>query len=455
VSTQHRDQLDLTTKLDRIEQRSKQNPQEVFNNVGHVIDKNLLRICFYSLNGKKAVGIDGVTKKQYEEGLEERLEDLLTRIRRGAYRPKAARIVEIPKTDGTKRPLAISCTEDKLVQDAVRRILERIYEPIFLDSSHGFRRRRGCDTALVALDKALGNWRDCGAVLEIDLRRYFNSISHENLIRILRSKITDERFIRLVINLLKTPTQTEDGPKMNERGSPQGSIASPWLANIYLHYVLDLWFEKINKEQYGGRAQMVRYVDDGVFVLPSLRDAENLRAQLAQRLAQFGIELHEGKTRLMRAGKREASWHAMTGRGRLPSFTFLGFIHVWGRARNRRTGHIFWRIKRQTDPQRFRKKVAEMREAIKKHRHDRMLLHRVSQIVRGYLNYFGINDNGWRCKRFKDEVLQILYRELNRRSQKRGVTWCKLKKALKRVDYPFNIHLKSLFFDWKNTHYQV
>ncbi|MBF0315844.1 MAG: hypothetical protein HQK52_20650 [Oligoflexia bacterium] len=234
MSTQHRDNTNLQTKLDRVKQRSQQDRGIVFNNLGHLIDLDMLRRCHHGLDGSKAVGIDGVYKYEYEQNLEGNLEQLLINIRKGSYHPKASRIVEIPKSDGSKRPLAIACHEDKIVQEATKRIVEAIYEPLFIECSHGFRPARGCDTALIALRQHLMKW-ECRAVLEIDLRKYFNTIPHEILIKMLEKKISDQRFLRLIIKLLKAPTMKPDGTETkNEIGSPQGSLCKA------LHKVL--WF---------------------------------------------------------------------------------------------------------------------------------------------------------------------------------------------------------------------
>jgi RNA-directed DNA polymerase len=225
-STQQRDQQILRTKLERVMQRSKQDGRAKFNNLGHIIDTKLLRQCFQDLDGSKAVGIDKVTKEDYGKKLNENLQDLLLRIRRGAYHPKASRIVEIPKADGSLRPLAISCTEDKIVQAAAKRIIESIYEPLFTNDSHGFRPKRGCHTALIALRKALMN-STCGAVLEIDLKKFFNTIPHAHLEMMMRHKIKDEKFLYLLLKLLKAPTLDNDGKIVsNEIGSPQRSLPS-------------------------------------------------------------------------------------------------------------------------------------------------------------------------------------------------------------------------------------
>lgn len=208
----------------------------MFNNLGHALDLDLLRICFHSLDAKKAVGVDGITKQQYERKLESNLQQLLLRIRNGSYYPKPSRIAEIPKADGSKRPLAISCIEDKIVQEAVCCILERIYEPHFLDCSYGFRPGRNAHQALAALDKRLLK-ESCKSAVDIDLRKYFNTIPHKPLGKMLQKKVKDRRLLFLIIKLLKAPTLNKDGTlQRNEIGSPQGSILSPLLANIYLHY---------------------------------------------------------------------------------------------------------------------------------------------------------------------------------------------------------------------------
>jgi RNA-directed DNA polymerase len=450
MPTQQRGDSHLPTKLDRIAERSRRDPKTVFNNLGHVIDRDMLRRCFHSLDGSKAVGIDGVTKDEYKKNLEGNLQELLIEIRRGSYHPKPARIHEIAKVDGSMRPLAIACFEDKIVQEAVRGVVERIYEPIFLDCSHGFRPNRGCQTALVALDRHL-KAGSCGAVLEIDLRKYFNTIPHEPLIRMLKEKISDERFLHLIIKLLKAPTLNDKGaPERNEIGSPQGSILSPVIANIYLHHVLDTWFVQLNNSQYGGSGGMVRYADDAVFTFRSLAEAERFRVQLEMRLKQYGIAIHEGKTKVMVSGSREASRLAERGE-RMPSFTFLGFLHVWGKSLNKKRGVWFWRVKRRTDPVRFRKKLAEMKTYISTNRHKKGLLLKVKSIVLGYLNYFAINDNGKRMHQFIAEVKCLLFKWLNRRSQRHSLNWKKFTAILKKVEFPERFYIRNLFYTAKST----
>jgi group II intron reverse transcriptase/maturase len=392
------------------------------------------------------VGIDKVTKDEYGKDLEANLENLLKMIRQGSYHPKASRIHEVAKADGSMRPLAISCFEDKIVQEAAKQIVERIFEPIFLECSHGFRPNRSCHTALIALNRHLMSW-NCGAVLEIDLQKYFNTIPHEPLIRMLKLKISDDRFLHLIIKLLKAPVQKSDGSlEQNEMGSPQGSILSPVLANIYLHYVLDLWFRHINNREYQGTGQMVRYADDAVFTFKTLAAAETFRKQLIERLSQFGIAINEAKTQAIINGPRGVRACAKEGM-RMPVFSFLGFLHVWGKGWNRKEKISFWRVKRRTCPVRFRKKLAAIQAYIKLHRHDKVLVVRLKAIVIGYLNYFAINDNAKRVDQFIHQVTRMLFKWWNRRSEKRNLSWDKFAAILKKVNFPTSARFKNLFFN--------
>jgi group II intron reverse transcriptase/maturase len=395
------------------------------------------------LDGTKAVGIDGIKKSKYGEKLEANLQELLIKIRRGSYHPQASRIVEIPKVSGGRRPLAISCFEDKIVQEAVKRIIERIYEPLFVEVSHGFRPGRDCHTALAALYKHLMRWK-WGAVLEIDLQKYFNTIPHKPLEEMIRAKISDERFVHLILKLLKAPILNEAGiAERNELGSPQGSILSPVISNIYLHHVLDLWFISVNENTLEGSAGMVRYADDAVFTFKRIIEAEKFREQLVKRLAEFGIKLNEIKTHVLRSGSGEAECQFRLGHS-MPSFTFLGFLHVWGTSRNRRTGEIFWRVKRRTCPERFRKKLSEIKSHIRKNRHKKDLLLQIKRATQGYLNYFAINDNSKRISEFTCEVKRMLFKWLNRRSQRRTLDWYHFEQILKRVSFPEGRILRTI-----------
>ncbi len=408
-----------------------------------------LRACFHGLDAKKAVGVDGITKEEYGRKLESNLQELLKKIRNGSYYPKPARIVEIPKADGSMRPLAISCIEDKMVQEAVRCILERIYEPHFLNCSYGFRPNRNAHQALADLDKRLLK-ESCSAAVDIDLRKYFNTIPHRPLGKILQKKVRDKRFLYLLIKLLKAPILDKDGNvQRNEIGSPQGSILSPLLANIYLHYVLDEWFAQLNQERFKAAAHMVRYADDVLFTFNGMEEAQIFHKLLVARLEAFGLTVNADKTRIIPCGSRIARWYAKTGK-EMPTFSFLGFLHVWGKSKNRKRNEIFWRMKRRTDPVRFRKKLAEIKTHLMQNRHSKSLIPYTKSIVLGYLNYFAVNDNMHRIKLFLNAVKRLLFRALNRRSQKRSYSWERFHNVLNLSGYPQPTILVNLFFASKS-----
>lgn len=434
-----------TTRLSRIEKRSRADSKSTFNNLGHILSVDLLRDCFKGLDGSKAVGTDGVTKEDYEKRLEDNLTSLLRRIRDGSYHPQACRIVEIPKPDGSTRPLAIACTEDKIVQEACRRIVERIYEPHFLGCSYGFRPGRNAHQAIAQLDILMMRGQNTGAVLDIDLSKYFNTIPHEGLMRCLRHRIVDERFLNLLIKLLKTPSLGSDGKiTSNEIGSPQGSIISPLLANIYLHYILDLWFRRESHIRAEGKAQMVRYADDVVFTFPSLTMAKEFKILIGQRLGEFGLSINESKTRIILSGPLEAAKTEKQGL-KLETFTFLGFVHGWEKSRNKATSKEFWRIKRWTCPARMRRNLKEMKEFIRNHRHDPRLIPKTATRVQGYFNYIAITDNFRAVQKYARLVKGLLFKWLNRRSQRRSLTWESLDNALLKLKFPKAKILVNIF----------
>ncbi|MFU7598350.1 reverse transcriptase domain-containing protein [Legionella pneumophila] len=263
MAVHSKDGITWLTKLKRIGELSANDDDLVFNNIGHLISADMLKEQYRQLDGKKAVGVDGVSKRAYGKRLDENINSLIRRIRRGTYKPKPARLTEIPKEDGSTRPLAISCIEDKIVQLAVSNILSEIYEPLFLPCSFGFRPGKSCHDALRALTAAVFPNVN-GAIVEIDIRKYFNTIPHEALMKLLSNKISDRRFLKLIDTLISAPIHNGDKAVENVCGCPQGSIISPILANIYLHYVIDVWFAEISKTHIRGRAQVIRYADDSV-----------------------------------------------------------------------------------------------------------------------------------------------------------------------------------------------
>lgn len=428
------------TKLECIGKRAIHRKDTVFNNIGYVVDMDLLRECYQELDGKKAIGIDGVTKEAYGKRVEDNLQDLLAKIRRHAYKPQASRIVEIPKEDGSTRPLAIACFEDKIVQLAVSKVLMTVFEPQFLPCSYGYRVRKNGHEALRALMRYSNQFLQ-GATLEIDLRKYFNSIPHDKLQGILALKISDKRFLKLIEKLIRAPVITNGKSELNRIGCPQGSIISPILSNIYLHHVIDSWFTEISKSHLQGKAEMVRFADDMVFVFQKSEDVEKFYKVLPKRLEKYGLKLHEDKSSLLKSGSKEAE--AAESRGeRLPTYKFLGFLCYWGKSRNGR-----WRLKYKSRADRFTGKLKGLREYLRKSLNQEMksTIQRVKKIVVGWVNYHAISDNQRRVSSFILMSERALFRWINRKGGQRKMNWTTFEKLLKEMKYPRNFKTTSMF----------
>jgi group II intron reverse transcriptase/maturase len=435
------DRKSWLTKLDRISELSAQSKDIVFNNIGHLIDIEMLKEQYLQLDGKKAVGIDKITKAMYGENLDENLKCLLKRIRRNTYQPKPARITEIPKEDGSTRPLAVSCLEDKLVQLSVSTILTKIYEPLFFSSSFGYRPGKSCHDALRALSKASYKHHH-GAIVEIDIRKYFNTIPHKVMLKLLRIKISDKRFLRLIRVLIMAPIREGKADKVNKRGCPQGSILSPILANIYLHYVIDEWFESIKRTHFKGNAEEVRFADDMVFSFERLDDAKRFYKVLPKRLAKAELEIHESKSQLLAAGSRVAKNAEIRGK-RLKTFNFLGFTCYWGKSRKG-----FWRLKYTSRKDRFAAKLKGMKHYLRKNLNTPNTINTVKQVVRvvkGWINYHAVSDNQKRIGQFLERTKRIIWKWLNRRGGKSYFPWKKLPNILNATDFPTKWKIKSMF----------
>jgi group II intron reverse transcriptase/maturase len=429
-----------TTKLECISKRASHRKDTVFNNIGYVVDLDLLRECYQELDGKKAIGIDGVTKEAYGKRLEDNLQDLLERIRRNAYKPQASRVVEIPKEDGSTRPLAISCFEDKIVQLAVSKVLTVVFEPQFLPCSYGYREGVNGHEALRALMK-YSNQFSSGATLEIDLRKYFNTIPHDKLQGILEKKISDKRFLKLVEKLIRAPVMTNGKAELNRLGCPQGSVMSPILSNVYLHYVADNWFAEISRSHLHGKAEMVRFADDMVFVFQRSEDAEKFYKVLPKRLEKHGLKLHEDKSSLLKSGSKEAE--AAENRGeRLQTYKFLGFLCYWGKSRNGR-----WRLKYKSRADRFTAKLKGLREYLEKslNQETKSTIERVKSIVVGWGNYHSISDNKRRVSSFIQMSKRALFSWINRKGGQRKMNWTTFEKLLKEMKYPQYFKTRSMF----------
>ena len=428
------------TKLERISELSALNRTIVFNNIGHLIDADMLKEQFQRLDGSKAVGIDKMTKASYEVHLDENINRLIKQIRRGTYKPKPGRKTEIPKEDGSTRPLVISCLEDKLVQLATSTILNKIYEPLFLSCSYGFRPGKNCHDALRALSSSVfSNWK--GAVIEIDIRKYFNTIPHRVLMELLRKKISDRRFLRLIEVLITAPIRDGKRDTVNSCGCPQGSIISPILSNIYLHHVIDEWFDSIKASHIHGRSELIRFADDMVFTFERQAEAERFYRVLPKRLAKFGLEMHLDKSQVLPAGHYCAKRENNEGR-RIPTFKFLGFTCYWGKTRKG-----FWRLKYKSRRDRFALKLKGLRKFLWKNLSAKYLniLKTVIRVVRGWINYHNISDNARMVDAFRKQSMRIIFKWINRKGRKRPITWERFNRKMEAIGFPKAGKVISMF----------
>ena len=399
-----------------------------------------LRECFQSLDATKAPGVDRVTKAAYGEHLEDNLRELHQRLRQMSYRPQPVRRVEILKEDGTMRPLGISCVEDKIVQEMTRRILEAIYEPVFLKTSYGFRPGKSCHDALRQLNQEVMsqpvNW-----IADLDIAKFFDTMPHIEILTVLRERIKDRKFLHLIARMLKAGVQTPGGIVHDELGSPQGSIVSPVIANVFLDQVLDQWFTQVVALHCRGYCSLIRYADDSIAVFEFEDDAQRFMQVLPKRLGKFGLCLNEAKTQLLPFGKRQA-WQSLKSGNRLPTFDFLGLTHYWGWSR---TGKA--RLLRKTSKKRFRRALVSINQWLRQERNARKLpdiWRAIGRKLRGHFNYFGVTDNSRALYRFERAVHVLLLKWLNRRSQRRSFTWVSFMRYQARHPLPKPGRLVSL-----------
>ena len=409
----------MKTKLARISTLSANNPDMVFTSIGHLIDVELLSACHRDMDGKKAVGIDGVTKDEYGAKLKENLEILLKRLKNKSYRPKPALRVEIPKDNGKTRPLSIYCYEDKLVQEALKRVLEAVFEPHFYDEMMGFRPNRGCHGAIkklnVMLEKRKTSW-----VLDADIKGFFDHLDHEWIIRFIAMRIKDPNIIRLVRRMLKSGIMKDYLFEETEEGSGQGSVCSPIIANIYMHYVLVWWYKEKIQPTLRGFSGLVVYADDFVVCFQHRSEAKIFYEHLKKRMAFFGLEMEESKTRLINFGRFATINRRDKGEGKPETFTFLGFTHYCSTGRNGQ-----FRVKRKTSKKKFAKKCRELNITIRDMRVWRLadIIRKLNQILVGYYHYYGITDNSRSLELMYHHVRRMLFYWLNRRSNRKSYSW--------------------------------
>jgi len=419
----------MSQGLNGVRQAAKERKQERFTALLHHLSLSLLRDSFYALKRQASPGIDGVTWQEYETGLEGRIRDLHSRVHRGAYRARPSRRVYIPKADGRQRPLGIAALEDKIVQQAVVTILNQIYEVDFRGFSYGFRPGRGPHQALDALTVGIQrkrvNW-----VLDADIRGFFDNMSHEWTMKFIEHRVADRRILRLIQKWLKAGVSEDGHWSETNVGTPQGAVVSPLLANVYLHYVFDLWVEVWRKKVARGDVIVVRYADDLVVGFQHRADAERFLQEFRERLVRFGLELHPDKTRLIEFGRFAVRDRKRRGEGKPETFTFLGFTHFCGQLTSSGSFNV-WRV---TAKKRMVAKISVIKAELQHRKH-----HRTSEVgawlrkvMLGYYQYHAVPGNSSQLRLFRRRVCRLWRSVLVRRSQRAQVRWDRLSPLLDR-----------------------
>lgn len=423
----------METKLSRIAEIARIKPKESFTSLYHLLNEEMLLQCHRELNGHKAVGIDKVTKAEYEENLDENIQDLVQRLRRQSYRPLPVRRTYIRKGDGKgQRPLGISAYEDKIVQMGLSKILQAVYEADFLDFSYGFRPGRSGHDALRALNRVIEKGK-ISYVVDADIRGFFNNVDHGWLMKFIHLRIADPNMRRLIVKFLKAGIMENGKVESTDLGTSQGSIAYPVIAYVYLHYALDLWFEVAVKKRCKGQAELVRYADDYVCCFQYKEDAEIFYSALIRRLAKFKLEVAEEKTNILMFGRFAAQHREKMGIGKPETFDFLGFTHYCGTSRAGK-----FRVKRKTSKKKFRAKVQAVKTWLKETRHEGLdvIMETMRKKLVGHYRYYGITDNSKMLGRFRYEVSRLLFKWLNRRSQRQSFNYESYNRFLGRHPLP-------------------
>ena len=418
----------MATKLDRIEEMSANNPQMVFTSLYHLINEELLLECHQEMDGKKATGVDNVTKSEYEANLDENLKDLVERLKRKNYKPQPSLRVYIPKGNGKKRPLGMAAYEDKLVQSALSKVLMSVYEPKFLNNMYGYRPNRGCHDALKELTRQIEKGK-VSYIVEADIKGFFNNISHERLIELIKFRIADPNILWLIKKTLTAGVVEKNSWQPTIKGTEQGNLASPVMANIYMHYALGLWYAVKFKKTLKGESGLVIYADDFVATFQYKEDAEKFLKAIKERLANFEMELEPEKTRLLEFGRFAEENRKSRREGKPETFNFLGFTHYCSKSRQARK----FRVKRKTAQKKYCAKLKEMKIWLKENRHLRFkdLFNMVNQKLRGHYQYYGMTDNSRSMENFLYATRRMIFKWLNRRSQKKSYTWERFSQMLR------------------------
>ncbi len=419
----------MSPRLLKVVERAQREPEGRFHSLAHLIDVPALERAYRRIRKDGAVGVDGVTKEAYGDELLANLEDLHGRLKSRRYRHQPIRRVHIPKDKGKTRPIGISAFEDKIVQGAVRAVLEAIYEQDFLDCSFGFRPKRSAHDAVRALNQAVR----CGKVswiLEADVQSYFDSVDRTKLAELLQIRVADGSLLRLIGKCLHVGVLDGEEYSEPDRGTTQGSVLSPLLGNVYLHYVLDVWFERVVTPRLRGEATLIRYADDFIIGFERHDDAQRVMAVLGKRFERYGLTLHPDKTRLVPFGRPPAGQRGGKGPA---TFDFLGFTVYWGRTRSGR-----WQMRCKTRHARLRRAIKSVGEWCRRHRHLPIVTQHAALKRRlgGHFNYFGVNGNFRSLVPLVEATERVWIKWLRRRSQRTRLTWERYKALLERFPLP-------------------
>lgn len=417
----------------RIAELAKSQPKMKFTSLVHLLNEESLKQCHMELPSKKATGISGTTKELYEENLDDNIQDLVIRLKQKSYRPVPVRRMYIPKPGSSKkRPLGIPEYEDKIVQKAITKVLNAIYENDFLDSSFGFRPKRNCHDALKILNYYIEK-KYVNYIVDADIKGFFDNVDHKWMMEFLKHRITDPNLLRIIGRFLKGGYMEEGKKCKTESGTPQGGVISPILANVYLHYVLDLWFEKKIRRQCKGEAYIVRYADDFVCCFQYRDEAEWFYHELIGRLKKFNLEIAEDKTKIIPFGRFAEENSKKSGNRKPLTFDFLGFTHYCSKSRNGK-----FRVKRITSRKKLQAKLKQSKEWLKANRHEGIhyIMDRFSRSLKGYYNYYCITDNTGSVSVFKYKIRDLLFNWLNRRSQRKSFNWDKFQLFLNKYPLP-------------------
>jgi RNA-directed DNA polymerase len=422
------------TKLERVAKLARQAPDMVFTSLSHHIDVEWLREAHRRTRKDGSPGVDGQTAEQYGQDLEGNLQGLLNRAKSGTYRAPPVRRASIPKgTKGEVRDIGIPTFEDKVLQRAVAMVLEAVYEQDFLDCSYGFRPRRSQHQALEALREAVMGMKG-GWIVEVDLRKFFDTMDHQHIRQIVCQRVRDGVLLRLIGKWLHAGVLQDGEISYPGSGTPQGGVISPLLANIYLHHVVDEWFERVVKPRLRGQAQMVRFADDIVMVFGNEQDARRVMEVLPKRVGKYGLTLHPDKTRLVRFTRPPLEPPKGPGAPPPPgTFDMLGFTHYWGRSRKGA-----WVVKRRTAKDRLKRAIANISAWCRDHRHDpvRQQWHRLCEMLHGHDAYYGITGNYRALEGVRRAARRVWYKWLGRRSSRARMTWKRMTELLERLPLP-------------------